>query len=104
MEDVTFEQTKALQCSLAHALSRFKIKFSPDKVDTMIVQAIGGCNDHSDVAYRCYAAARRSHLLASQHATPLESQLFFFFFAFAHVLTPACCCLSWTSVMRRAAG
>jgi hypothetical protein len=26
---------------LAHSLSRYKLKFSPDKVDTMIVQAIG---------------------------------------------------------------
>ena len=26
---------------LSHSLSRYKIKFSPDKVDTMIVQAIG---------------------------------------------------------------
>lgn len=27
--------------SLAHSLSRYKVKFSPDKIDTMIVQAIG---------------------------------------------------------------
>jgi hypothetical protein len=26
---------------LSHSLSRYKLKFSPDKVDTMIVQAIG---------------------------------------------------------------
>lgn len=26
---------------LSHSLSRYKIKFSPDKVDVMIVQAIG---------------------------------------------------------------
>lgn len=32
---------KAMSLGLAHSLSRYKLKFSPDKVDTMIVQAIG---------------------------------------------------------------
>ena len=31
----------AMALGLAHSLSRYKLKFSPDKVDTMIVQAIG---------------------------------------------------------------
>jgi nucleolar protein 58 len=31
----------AMVLGLSHSLSRYKIKFSPDKVDTMIVQAIG---------------------------------------------------------------
>lgn len=31
---------KAMVLGLAHSLSRYKLKFSPDKVDTMIVQAI----------------------------------------------------------------
>ena len=30
----------AMALGLAHSLSRYKLKFSPDKVDTMIVQAI----------------------------------------------------------------
>jgi nucleolar protein 58 len=30
-----------MQLSSAHNLSRYKLRFSPDKVDTMIVQAIG---------------------------------------------------------------
>ena len=30
----------AMSLGLAHSLSRYKLKFSPDKVDTMIVQAI----------------------------------------------------------------
>lgn len=30
----------AMQLGLSHSLSRYKLKFSPDKVDTMIVQAI----------------------------------------------------------------
>ena len=30
----------AFSLGLAHSLSRYKLKFSPDKVDTMIVQAI----------------------------------------------------------------
>lgn len=30
----------AMSLGLAHSLSRYKLKFSPDKVDTMIVQAV----------------------------------------------------------------
>merc|ERR1712032_994705 len=36
---------KAMTWGLSHSLSRYKIKFSPDKVDTMIVQAIGLLDD-----------------------------------------------------------
>ncbi|KAG8470220.1 hypothetical protein KFE25_008641 [Diacronema lutheri] len=36
---------KSMQLGLAHGLSRYKLKFSPDKVDTMIVQAIGLLDD-----------------------------------------------------------
>lgn len=32
---------KQMQLGLSHSLSRYKLKFSADKVDTMIVQAIG---------------------------------------------------------------
>jgi nucleolar protein 58 len=31
----------SMSLGLSHSLSRYKLKFSPDKVDTMIVQAIG---------------------------------------------------------------
>jgi len=34
------KQLVTMRISLAHSLSRYKLKFSPDKVDTMIVQAI----------------------------------------------------------------
>lgn len=30
-----------MRLGLAHSLGRHKLKFSPDKVDTMVVQAIG---------------------------------------------------------------
>ena len=30
----------AMELGLAHSLSRYKLKFSPDKIDTMIVQVI----------------------------------------------------------------
>uniref|UniRef100_A0A7S1EQ03 Nucleolar protein 58 n=1 Tax=Timspurckia oligopyrenoides TaxID=708627 RepID=A0A7S1EQ03_9RHOD len=36
---------RAMSLGLAHSLSRYKLKFSPDKVDTMIVQAIGLLDD-----------------------------------------------------------
>ena len=32
-------EMKSMAIGLAHSLSRYKLKFSPDKVDTMIVQA-----------------------------------------------------------------
>lgn len=35
------DSLKSMTLGLAHGLSRYKLKFSPDKVDTMIVQAIG---------------------------------------------------------------
>ena len=35
------ESIKAMQLGLSHSLSRYKLKFSADKVDIMIVQAIG---------------------------------------------------------------
>lgn len=28
--------------SLSHSLNRFKLRFSPEKLDTMIIQAVGG--------------------------------------------------------------
>ena len=34
-----------MSVGLAHSLSRYKLKFSPDKVDTMIVQAISLLDD-----------------------------------------------------------
>lgn len=38
---ITDQQLKAMRLGLSHSLSRYKLKFSPDKVDTMIIQAIG---------------------------------------------------------------
>jgi nucleolar protein 58 len=39
------ENIKNMQLGLAHSLSRYKLKFSADKVDIMIVQAIGLLDD-----------------------------------------------------------
>ncbi|ORM41728.1 putative nucleolar protein 5-2 [Babesia sp. Xinjiang] len=36
---------KSMSLSLSHSLARFKLKFSPDKVDVMVVQAIGLLDD-----------------------------------------------------------
>ena len=33
----------AMELGLAHSLSRYKLKFSPDKIDTMIVQVSPKC-------------------------------------------------------------
>ncbi|KAL3910711.1 MAG: hypothetical protein SGILL_007585 [Bacillariaceae sp.] len=35
------EDLRAMQLGLSHSLSRYKLKFSADKVDTMVVQAVG---------------------------------------------------------------
>lgn len=41
------QEMMAMALGLAHSLSRYKLKFSPDKIDTMIVQVsvilFGGC-------------------------------------------------------------
>lgn len=39
------EELKTMQLSLSHSLNRFKLKFSKDKMDVMIVQAIGLLED-----------------------------------------------------------
>lgn len=39
--EVKASDLKAMQLGLSHSLSRYKLKFSADKVDTMIIQAIG---------------------------------------------------------------
>ncbi|XP_071943048.1 nucleolar protein 58-like [Antedon mediterranea] len=39
------KELTAMTLGLAHSLSRYKLKFSPDKVDTMIVQAISLLDD-----------------------------------------------------------
>ncbi len=47
MEDVSGDSTvsasdlHAMQLGLSHSLSRYKLKFSADKVDTMVIQAVG---------------------------------------------------------------
>jgi nucleolar protein 58 len=43
--DVSAADERAMSLGLAHSLSRFKLKFSPDKIDTMIVQAISLLDD-----------------------------------------------------------
>ena len=45
IEGLDDAQLRAMQLGLGHTLSRYKLKFSPDKVDTMIVQAIGLLDD-----------------------------------------------------------
>lgn len=37
------DSVNAMTLGLSHSLSRYKLKFSPDKVDVMIVQAVGKC-------------------------------------------------------------
>merc|ERR1712062_112084 len=45
LEGLEKKEITACTLGLAHSLSRYKLKFSPDKVDTMIVQAISLLDD-----------------------------------------------------------
>ncbi|PAA74902.1 hypothetical protein BOX15_Mlig012732g1, partial [Macrostomum lignano] len=45
LPQVAPREMAAMQLGLAHSLSRYKLKFSPDKIDTMIVQAISLLDD-----------------------------------------------------------
>jgi len=45
IEGLDEDEVKSMSLGLAHTLSRFKLKFSPDKVDTMIIQAVGLLDD-----------------------------------------------------------
>jgi nucleolar protein 58 len=38
---ISSDDMKAMQLGLSHSLSRYKLKFSADKVDTMVIQAVG---------------------------------------------------------------
>ena len=40
-EGISADDIKAMQLGLSHSLSRYKLKFSADKVDTMVIQAVG---------------------------------------------------------------
>lgn len=43
VSELSDQDLKSMSLGLSHSLSRYKLKFSPDKVDTMIVQAICKC-------------------------------------------------------------
>ena len=45
VNDISGSDINAMSLGLSHSLSRYKLKFSPDKVDTMIVQAIALLDD-----------------------------------------------------------
>jgi nucleolar protein 58 len=45
IEGLKSEDYDQMSLGLSHSLSRYKLKFSPDKVDTMIIQAIGLLDD-----------------------------------------------------------
>lgn len=46
LEDTVSESDlKSMQLGLSHALGRYKLKFSADKVDTMVIQGIGLLDD-----------------------------------------------------------
>jgi nucleolar protein 58 len=42
---ISGEDMRRMSVGLSHSLSRFKLKFSPEKIDVMIVQAVGLLED-----------------------------------------------------------
>ena len=40
-DTISHDDIKSMQLGLSHSLSRYKLKFSADKVDTMVIQAVG---------------------------------------------------------------
>lgn len=40
-QEMSAEDMRAMQLGLSHSLSRYRLKFSADKVDTMVIQAVG---------------------------------------------------------------
>lgn len=45
LEDLDEKELKNMQLGLAHSLSRYKLSFSSEKVDTMIIQAVSLLED-----------------------------------------------------------
>jgi nucleolar protein 58 len=45
MPNVDDEDLRVMSLGLGHSLSRYKLKFSPEKIDTMIVQAVSLLDD-----------------------------------------------------------
>ncbi|OLY79507.1 Nucleolar protein 58 [Smittium mucronatum] len=45
VDDVSEADLHSFELGLSHSLSRYKLKFSPDKIDTMIIQAINLLDD-----------------------------------------------------------
>merc|ERR1712039_282680 len=45
VEGLNEQEVNSMALGLAHTLSRFKLKFSPDKVDVMVMQAVNLLDD-----------------------------------------------------------
>jgi len=45
LSGVTDNEMKKFSLGLSHSAARYKLKFSPDKIDTMIVQAVALLDD-----------------------------------------------------------
>lgn len=70
----SLDQASMTQMSLglSHSLSRYKLKFSPDKIDTMVVQAIGLLDD-LDKELNTYAMRVREWCVDYQpHSTSMR--------------------------------
>ena len=66
-------EMRSMAIGLAHSLSRYKLKFSPDKVDTMIVQAIGLLDDLDKELNTCVPIKHTPQQRPHRHNQPQRS-------------------------------
>lgn len=76
------KEMTAMALGLAHSLSRYKLKFSPDKIDTMIVQAQCLLDDLDKELNNYMMRAREWYVSIKQIALRCNYILFLFFFFF----------------------
>ena len=59
LQGLNQEDLNQMVLGLSHSLSRYKLKFSPDKVDTMVIQAINLLDDLDKVWCCSFSSFRR---------------------------------------------
>ena len=82
---VTGADLTAMRLGLSHSLSRYKLKFSSDKVDTMVIQAIG-LLDELDKEINTYAMR-----VKEWYGWHFPGAFHFFFSLFVFRPSVACC-------------
>jgi nucleolar protein 58 len=80
LDEVSEADMRTMRLGLSHSLSRYKLKFSPDKVDVMVIQAIGLLDELDKEINTC--VEKRTLLLL----------LLLLLVVLLLLLRPRCCC------------